>query len=326
MLDFRMDTFLAVCRSMNFTRAAEELHITQPAVSQHIRYLEKSYGVKLFDYQGKRLSLTAAGEALFSAAVTMKHDDLFLKKQLPMLGRGQKNLVLGATLTVGEFAIPERLAAYLNRYPETDLHLIVANTHKLLHRIDAGEIDFAIVEGFFEKREYDSLLFSRENYVAVCGTQAHFARPPHKVEDLLGERLLLREEGSGTREILERYLEGRNLTVQDFRQTAQVSNLHAIKTLAQHGCGITFLYEAAVREELADGKLRVLPLEDFPLRHDFSFLWRRGSLFADRYREIFDFMQSVGNNAVPTKMSAGSTSHPQNRPEALTNAWGGGKV
>ena len=63
-----------------------------------------------------------------------------------------------------------------------------------------------------------------------------FARPPHKVEDLLGERLLLREEGSGTREILERYLEGRNLTVQDFGQTAQVSNLHAIKTLAQHGC------------------------------------------------------------------------------------------
>ena len=213
MLDFRIDTFLAVCRSMNFTRAAEELHITQPAVSQHIRYLEKSYGVKLFDYQGKRLSLTTAGEALFSAAVTMKHDDLFLKKQLPMLGRGQKNLVLGATLTVGEFAVPERLAAYLNRYPETDLHLIVANTHKLLHRIDAGEIDFAIVEGFFEKREYDSLLFSRESYVAVCGTQAHFARPPHKVEDLLGERLLLREEGSGTREILERYLEGRNLTV-----------------------------------------------------------------------------------------------------------------
>ena len=159
MLDFRIDTFLAVCRSMNFTRAAEELHITQPAVSQHIRYLEKSYGVKLFDYQGKRLSLTTAGEALFSAAVTMKHDDLFLKKQLPMLGRGQKNLVLGATLTVGEFAVPERLAAYLNRYPETDLHLIVANTHKLLHRIDAGEIDFAIVEGFFEKREYDSLLF-----------------------------------------------------------------------------------------------------------------------------------------------------------------------
>ena len=111
MLDFRIDTFLAVCRSMNFTRAAEELHITQPAVSQHIRHLEKRYGVKLFDYQGKRLSLTAAGEALFSAAVTMKHDDLFLREQLPTLGRGRKSLVFGATLTVGECTAPERLAA-----------------------------------------------------------------------------------------------------------------------------------------------------------------------------------------------------------------------
>ncbi len=326
MLDFRIDTFLAVCRSMNFTRAAEELHITQPAVSQHIRHLEKRYGVKLFDYQGKRLSLTAAGEALFSAAVTMKHDDLFLREQLPTLGRGRKSLVFGATLTVGECTAPERLAAYLNRYPETDVHLLVANTHELLHRIDAGEIDFAIVEGFFEKREYDSLPFSRERYVAVCGAQLRFTRPPRRVEDLLGERLLLREEGSGTREILERYLEGRNLTVQDFRQTAQVSNLHAIKTLVQYGCGVTFLYEAAVREELAGEKLHVLPLEDFPLHHDFTFLWMRGSMFAGRYREIFDFMQSVGNNAVPAKMSAGSTGHPQNRPEALTNTSGGGKV
>ena len=79
----------------------------------------------------------------------------------------------------------------------------------------------------------------------------------------MGERLLLREEGSGTREILERYLEGRNLTVQDFRQTAQVSNLHAIKTLAQHGCGITFLYRKAVEKELAEGSLCQVALTDF---------------------------------------------------------------
>lgn len=112
MLDFRIDTFLAVCRSMNFTRAAEELHITQPAVSQHIRYLEKSYGVKLFDYQGKRLSLTTAGEALFSAAVTMKHDDLFLKKQLPMPALVSKNHGLW---TLGSFYLSLNLLLLICR-------------------------------------------------------------------------------------------------------------------------------------------------------------------------------------------------------------------
>lgn len=291
MLDFRMDTFLAVCRSMNFTRAAQTLHITQPAVSQHIHYLEKLYGVSLFTYQGKRLALTQAGKSLLSAATTMKHDETFLREQLRTLGRDHKSLIFGATLTVGEFAVPERLAAYLLHYPETDVHFIVANTRELLQRIDTGEIDFAIVEGFFEKREYDSLPFSRENYLAVCGAGYRFAAQPHRVEDLLGERLLLREPGSGTREILERYLEGRNLTVQDFYQTAQISNLHAIKTLVQKGCGVTFLYEAAVREELQDGRLRAIEMEDFPLQHDFTFLWRRGSIFADHYREIFDSMQ-----------------------------------
>lgn len=293
MLDFRIDTFLEVCRSMNFTRAAQALHITQPAVSQQIHHLEQFYGVKLFAYEGKKLTLTAAGSALLSAAATMKHDDLFLKEQLHTLGTDRKNLLFGATLTVGEFALPERLAAYLLRYPETDVHFIVANTRELLQKIDDGKIDFAVVEGFFEKREYDSLLFSREPYLAVCGADYRFATHPRRVEDLLEERILLREAGSGTREILERYLEGRNLTVRDFRRTAQISNLHAIKTLTRKGCGVTFLYEAAVREELRNGSLRAVALEDFPLQHDFTFLWRRGSIFAGHFREIYQALQNT---------------------------------
>lgn len=310
MLDFRIDTFLEVCHSMSFTRAAETLHITQPAVSQHIRYLEKLYGRKLFVYEGKKLALTQAGAALFSAATTMKHDDIFLREHLRTLHMGRRSLILGATLTVGEFVLPERLAAYLLRYPETDVRLTVANTRELLQKIDAGEIDFAVVEGFFEKREYDSMPFSQENYLPVCGAGYRFATPPRRLEELLGERLLLREPGSGTREILERYLEGRNLTVQDFRRTVQAGSLHAIKTLAQGGCGVTFLYEAAVRRELQTGELVALALEDFPLRHDFTFLWRRGSLFAGHYREIFDALQQPVEHAVPAIKAAGLTGQP----------------
>ena len=85
MLDFRMETFLALCRTMNYTRAAEELRITQPAVTQHIQYLQRHYGVKLFSYHDKRLALTEAGEALHSAALTMEHDERELRQRLPLL-------------------------------------------------------------------------------------------------------------------------------------------------------------------------------------------------------------------------------------------------
>lgn len=104
----------------------------------------------------------------------------------------------------------------------------------------------------------------------------------------------MREQGSGTRHILEHYLEGKNLAIQDFACRVEASSLTALKALAKAGCGITFLYETAVREELAQGALRAIPLVDFDVRHDFSFLWRRGSRFAEQYKEIYrDFVRTI---------------------------------
>ena len=132
MLDYRMDTFLAVCESMHFTRAAEQLGLTQPAVSQHIHALEEHYGRKLFTYQGKKLALTPAGELLRDAARTMRHDESYLAQKLRTLGSTPRCLCFGATLTITEFLLPEYLAAYLLAHPERDLRVISANTQELL--------------------------------------------------------------------------------------------------------------------------------------------------------------------------------------------------
>ncbi|HIZ83021.1 MAG TPA: LysR family transcriptional regulator [Firmicutes bacterium] len=291
MLDFRMETFLTVCQTMHFTRAAELLHITQPAVSQHIRALEQEYGAALFLHEGKKLRLTEAGRLLWSAALTMRQDARLVKEQIGRLTGGQENLTFGATLTVGEFAMPRPLAAYLRRHPESRIQMQVADTKELLGKIDRGEIDFAIVEGFFPQSEYDSLVYSTEKFIPVCGRDYAFRRRVCRVEDLLEERLLVREEGSGTRHILETYLEGRNLRIADFSRRAEIGSIAAIKSLAAAGCGVTFLYEAAVRRELAEGSLQKIPLDDFAVHHDFSFIWRKNSLFAHRYKEIFSWLQ-----------------------------------
>lgn len=285
MLDFRMDTFLEVCRRMNFTRAAEELHITQPAVSQHIHWLEENYGAKLFDYQGKKLRLTEAGRMLLEAATTIKHDDIHLREQMTRLRLGGGRLAFGATRTIGSYRMPQPVAHYLKQFPDVAVRLVIANTQELLRQLNSGEIDFALVEGFFEKSEYDFLPYSREKYLAVCGPEYPCAGGT--AEDLLNCRLILREPGSGTREVLEKYLEARNLTLRDFSRIVEVSSIDGIKALARANCGIAFLYEAAVQEELVSGRLREIPLADFPLTHDFNFIWRRGSIFANYYRELF---------------------------------------
>ena len=287
MLDFRMETFLAVCRHMNFTKAARELHITQPAVTQHIRFIEKEYGIRLFSFQGKKISLTGEGRRLLGAVTTMKHDDMALRRIFDEGRTGRKQLIFGVTMTIGEYVIGQYLASYIRRYPQTRIRLTIANTEELLRKLDQGEIDFALVEGFFEKRDYDFRLFRRENYLGVCApdllADLGVARG---FQDLFSGTLITREPGSGTREVLERALYERGWGISDFSNVVEISNMGAIKMMAQGGGGIAFLYEAAVRRELEEGSLVRVPLEDFPLRHDFTFIWRKNSLFADQYMEL----------------------------------------
>jgi LysR family transcriptional regulator, transcriptional activator of the cysJI operon len=292
MMDFRIDTFLTVCRHMNFTKAAEALNITQPAVSQHIHYLEDFYSVKLFAYEGKKMYLTNAGDILYQAAITMKHDDLYLKEIINDFNKRKNRLIFGATLTIGEFVMAKHIKSYLNLYPDTEVRMIEGNTSELLKSLSMGEIDFALVEGNYAKKEYDYLVYSQERYIPVCSKDYTFHKEPEKLTDLLSERIIIRESGSGTREILERNLEYRNLEIGDFRYTVEIGGMNAIKSLVESGLGITFLYEAAVKKELEKGILREIKLEDFQVSHDFAFIWNKGSIFSENYREICEILKN----------------------------------
>ena len=286
MLDFRMDTFLALCRTMNYTRAAEELNITQPAVTQHIQYLQRHYGVKLFQYRDKHLFLTEAGAALRSAALTMEHDERELMEHLPLLQKGMQHLRLGATLTVGEYALPPHLGRYMKRHPDVALHLVVGSTRRLLEGLNRGELDAAVVEGYFAKREYDAIRWSMEPYVCVCAAGSAL-EGPMELEDLFTQTLILRDPESGPREILERALLERNFQLSDFRRVVEINDLTVIKQLVEQNCGITFLYRRAVERELEEGQLRQVFLRGWEVQHEFTFLWRKGSVFEQNYRRLY---------------------------------------
>lgn len=290
-MDFRMDTFLIVCRLLNLTKAAEQLNITQPAVTQHIHYLENYYDCKLITYEGKKMYLTNAGKLLYEAAVTMKHDDMFLKENMKGINSWKKRLRFGATLTIGEFVMAEHLNEYLTLYPDIEIEMFIGNTSELLEKLKLNEIDFALIEGNFPKNEFDYLVYSKEKFIPVCKWDFRFKNNPRKLRDLLSERIIVRENGSGTREILEKNLEARNLSFNDFNHVAQIGGMAAIKSLVESGCGVTFLYEPAVKKEISDGILMEIQLDDFQVVHDFSFVWNKGSIFSDNYQEICNLLK-----------------------------------
>lgn len=292
MLDFRMETFLSVCRYMNFTHAAEALHLTQPAVSQHIRYLEQKYDAPLFYREKKKLSLTPAGELLLSALETMQNDENTLKKRMQESLSKKKILTFGVTMTIGEYAILPSLAAFIKNHPDTDLHIRYGNTQTLLACLQEGTIDFAIVEGYFKEDRYEVRIYKEEEYIAVASSRHKFSQPVRFLRDLTKERLLTREPGSGTRAVLSRTLALKNLSVLDFSHLVEVENIHTIVSLLCEDCGISFLYKSATEQEIRQGNLCQIPLSDFKITHNFSFLWNKGSIFFEEYETIFQELKS----------------------------------
>lgn len=176
MLDYKIITFLKVCETMNFTRAADELGLTQPAVSRHIHLLEDEYGVKLFDYKNKRIALTAAGELLFRSATAMKNDDVLLAEELALAGEVRHEMRFGTTKTIGDFSVIKPFYAYLQNHGDIDMHMVIGNTEELLGKLRTGEINFALVEGYFDAGEFDSMVFSTEEFVAVCSADHKFKK------------------------------------------------------------------------------------------------------------------------------------------------------
>lgn len=287
MLDYRTETFLTVCQTMNFTAAAKQLNITQPAVSQHIHFLEEQYNTSLFRYRNKQLFLTHEGEILRKHLLTMKIDEKAVMEELKCNLSGIETLSIGVTMTIGEYAIVDKLANFLIQHPEINIHLHYGNTLQLLKLLDSGQISMAIVEGNYPKENYSYKKYSTEDYIAICAASHHFMTDhPHTINDLVCERLLVREEGSGTRNILEQSLIAHGIHISDFIHYTEVENMHTIIGLLKKDCGISFLYKIAVENELKAGTLKEIYLDDFKMQHDFDIIWEKHSIYSDKYLSI----------------------------------------
>ena len=292
MLDFRIRTFLAVCEHMSFTKAAQALHLTQPAVSQHIHSLQQQLGTQLFTMQGRQVVLTAEGTRYGRFVRSLQRDirrftDEFLAQD------AKRSITFGATLTIGEFTLPPMLARLMETDPERHITMHVDNTEVLLSMLDEGAIDVAFIEGAFDKHRYGYRLFSHERFIGIGSASCMERHPNPTLEELLGERLIIRESGSGTRGVLERFLVERGLSTEDFCHVDEIGNLNVIKHLVSRDRGISFMYEAAARASIASGTVRELPIEGWQVIREFNYVFPLGSQFESRFLDFYDECMST---------------------------------
>ena len=239
MVDRRVDTFLLLCQLMNYRKTADALGITQPAVTQQIHFLEREYGCKLFTYENSRLRKTEAAITLEQYARAIRLQDQHLRDKLSSTVR---ELKIGATKTIGDYVLKEDIQRYLSKEDHA-LSLVVDNTKHLLKMLDENELDFAVIEGYFDHSQFDSQLFRKEPFVGICPRNHPFAGKEVSLAELFQETIIHREAGSGTRAILEQKLRGYNESLDRFKRQICISSFPVILDLVKKGFGVSFVYE-----------------------------------------------------------------------------------
>lgn len=287
-LDFRLTTFLTLCETRNYTKAADLLCVTQPAVSQQIRQLEEQCGAALVAQSGRRFALTEAGRLLLDYATTARASGRLVLERI-RLAADHPPLRFGATRSIGEYLLSKALARFVADHPATPVALTVDNTDALLRRLDSGEIGFACIEGIFDRGGYRSSPFMEDRLVLVCAPGDVWAGQTVLPGDLTQRRLLLREAGSGSRDVLENALARHNLGFGDFPLVTEVGNIGVLKDLARAGVGLAFLYGCSVRAELERGSLAAVRVDGLALGHDFNFVRQRDSPFEREYQAFLDY-------------------------------------
>lgn len=271
MIDRRLLSFLQVYERLNYREAAESLFISQPAVTQHIQSLEKDLDVKLFHYENREVQRTEAADRLAIYVRAQVRNDEILRRELAH--KGLSVLRFGATKSIGEFFISDMLATYLAD-PDRTAEITVGNTSKLLEMVDANELDFALIEGHFNRSSYDYLKLRDEEFVGICSSVHPFANESIALADLFAETVILREPGSGTRSIIEGTLHMAEYTFSDFERQVVADNFGLICRLVALGAGISFVYQT-VAEQFPG--LATFRLAGMPIRHDFNGVYLPGS-------------------------------------------------
>ena len=269
-MDQQLFVFITVAEKKNFSRAAEELHMTQPAVSQYIQALEKTMGTKLLERSNKYVRLTKAGEIVYHhakeiLALYAKMD--FLIDDLTNNPSG--SLSIGASYTYGEYVLPHLLAKMQLKYPAINPTITIGNTREIAELVLGHQLDVGIVEGNFQDKNLKVEPFAVDDMSIVVSSNHHLAKTNNEISlsELANETWIVREIGSGTREAIESMFSQYKMTP---KKKLEFGSTQIIKEAVEANLGISLLSDWAIRKELSLGTLTIIKIDGVSIRRDFS--------------------------------------------------------
>jgi DNA-binding transcriptional LysR family regulator len=269
-----LQVFLSVAKHLNYTRAAEEVNLSQPSVSVRMRELERDLGSKLFEQLGKKISLTEAGQLLVPHAtriIAAMSDARHAIDELQGLERGL--LRIGASTTPGMYIIPRTLAHFKRRHPKIEVRLAVRDTRQIEDGVIRNEFDFGFVGGHLAGDLVDVLPWMTDHLILVVPSNHQLAEKKSvKMSDLRKEMFILREAGSATRATVAHHLKKADIEVET---VMELENPESVKKAVQSGLGIAFISKFAVETELKARSLVAVVVNGLNINRELKIVYRK---------------------------------------------------
>ena len=270
MIDTRIVSFLTLIECKSYTKAAQQLHLTQPAISHQIRQLEEEFQVKIFHKSKKSLILTPEGEIL----------EKYAKNHL-------RRFVIATTPTAGEYYIPQLLAAYCSEHSDVRINLITDSINNIYNKLKLYEADFAIIDGRLTSDRYHSILLDTDYLCLIVSPKHPLAkRSSVKMSELRDEKFILRSKEAGTREIFESYLESQRDSIRNYRILIETDSLATIKELVMSNMGVSIMSHNACKEDEQKGRLKTIPIMNSTMIREINLVYPKDFQHVDVLLEL----------------------------------------
>ncbi|WP_455593421.1 LysR substrate-binding domain-containing protein [Bacteroides sp.] len=278
MSDFRLKVFQSVAKNLSFTKASQELFVSQPAITKHIQELETCYQARLFDRQGNKISLTEAGKLLLEHSERILDDYKRLEYEMHLLhNECIGELKLGASTTIAQYVLPPLLANFIGKFPQVNLSLFNGNSREVEAALQEHRIDLGLVEGIVRLPNLKYTTFLQDELVAVVHANSKLALPDEiSPEDLPGIPLALRERGSGTLDVFERALSRHNIKLSSLNVLMYLGSTESIKRFLEYTDCIGIISIRSISRELLAGSFRVIEIKGMPMLREFCFAQPQG--------------------------------------------------
>jgi DNA-binding transcriptional LysR family regulator len=294
MQDHKLKVFCTVAETKSFSKTSEIVHLTQPAVSLQIQSLEEKYETKLFDRSSSTVTLTPAGEVLYKYAKEILTLYASAEKAIgKQTGLVKGSITIGAGSNIGNYLLPSVITDFKQTHPKIKIYLLVGNTKRVVELLISGNIDLGLVEGDVARQKMIVKKLISDELLLIAPPHHPFAKKKEvSLSELTEEPFIFREAGSGTRQIIEKFLARNGITPQDMKISVILGSTEAIKDAVENGLGVSIISRWAARKESKYGTLKLLNIKEVNMVRDFSLIIGKNSISSNALEEFLAFLKA----------------------------------